>query len=1050
MYLLDNKTKIDTKILNKIYEVENKNDLLNLLNNKEINGIDLFFEQIKFNFKNVSFYQTETTLNNLQKLFSNPPLSMDKNSEEFQNIVKKYEKNIKYKSGKYNYDIIEDYKKLLMEKIKEGKISSYDIVGDTTRNFNNLFYGKSMITRENMDLFLYEVSKMNPFELNKEKVIMDKDKISKLEKLEKKLNLYKEPNFTNLLLDQEVISVENRLDKIFKSIKENKIFEINNFNAIIKDKQIEIKKLIFKTKSSSEKINELIIETHLRLETGNKYKKENKPTYELFKETLKGLIDGLNDENEKKIGEDYLLSLNEKEDEIKLNTIRRILSIPNFGKLFNNIEKDKPLYNFEQKIKKIKNYLYEDKNNLFNEYKDIKKHYVSITDRDNELFNLKKKYLISKFNENRFKSNIGELFKALSEHKDILKYDLNDIKQLLYIESSDNKTIYDLVKNTSFFNKIENNILIKDILKDKLDGKTINKFNLERIKYVASILINKENLDKLFTNDIRINIKDKFYKLFGTLIEDDLSNSKLNEIYKLFNTYKDEKNYKNLNILLGIILESYENKEFNKNKFEQFFELINNPASKLNEEQKKLFDSIEDKWLKWSVYFNREIKDNNLTYSNINPLDFDFSKMQTIKKIFQEKFDKNDKLTTKDYNLIGFLINEDKNDNINESFDKLKNILDNKKEDLNKKWLNEDEFFNHFYKNIKNIVEYKSLNNFKTQIKNIINNFINADKDNMDIAFTEIFALNKTLEIAKNINFDNNINLDRMFNLVKTNITDKNKNIINFFSRNNIDKLNKLDILENFFENFKSISKLSNEKIDSYINYFETMKKTDSFKNYKEEDSLIPIISKDIGNGYSYKVKTIKEFDILLTGEKTDCCMTINGAGWNIYKYMYENPKSNVIFEVYKDGDPVANSWTWCKDGKICFDNIEVLGKELRENIVKAYQDVALEFVTNYNIQDVNFGIANTKVELNKLGNEIFENISKQHLNCYTDASNQLGVVSLTNNIKNIEVSLMKLREVNNQNLLKKYVDKIKETYNIDYEHIINNERDTEINLNRL
>ena len=79
---------------------------------------------------------------------------------------------------------------------------------------------------------------------------------------------------------------------------------------------------------------------------------------------------------------------------------------------------------------------------------------------------LKKKYLISKFNANRFKSNIGELFKALSEHKDILKYDLNDIKQLLYIESSDNKTIYDLVKNTSFFNKIENNILIKDILKD--------------------------------------------------------------------------------------------------------------------------------------------------------------------------------------------------------------------------------------------------------------------------------------------------------------------------------------------------------------------------------------------------------------------------------------------------------------------------------------------------------------------------------------------------------------------------------------------------------
>ena len=44
---------------------------------------------------------------------------MDKNSEEFQNIVKKYEKNIKYKSGKYNYDIIEDYKKLILMKYQK-------------------------------------------------------------------------------------------------------------------------------------------------------------------------------------------------------------------------------------------------------------------------------------------------------------------------------------------------------------------------------------------------------------------------------------------------------------------------------------------------------------------------------------------------------------------------------------------------------------------------------------------------------------------------------------------------------------------------------------------------------------------------------------------------------------------------------------------------------------------------------------------------------------------------------------------------------------------
>ena len=349
---------------------------------------------------------------------------------------------------------------------------------------------------------------------------------------------------------------------------------------------------------------------------------------------------------------------------------------------------------------------------------------------------------------------------------DLKKFSINEIKQLLYIELSDNKTIYDLAKNTNFFNDLNKNSLIKAILNEK-SIEVLKKVNLERVKYVASILINKEDLDKLFTSDIRINIKDKFYEKFNTIIDDKESNEKLNEIYKTFNKKQNELNYNKSNILLGMIIESYDvNQNFDKNKFDKLYKATNTPINKLNEEQKIIINSIEDKWLKWGVCFNREIKDNNLTYSNINPLDFDFSKMQTIKKIFQEKFDKNDKLTTKDYNLIGFLINEDKNDNINESFDKLKNILDNKKEDLNKKWLNEDEFFNHFYKNIKNIVEYKSLNNFKTQIKNIINNFINADKDNVDIAFTEIFALNKTLEIAKNINFDNNINLDRMFNLV--------------------------------------------------------------------------------------------------------------------------------------------------------------------------------------------------------------------------------------------------------------------------------------------
>ena len=55
------------------------------------------------------------------------------------------------------------YKKLLKSKIvsNENNLSSYEIVGHITRNFNNLFYGQGFILKEDMDLLLYEVEQIN-------------------------------------------------------------------------------------------------------------------------------------------------------------------------------------------------------------------------------------------------------------------------------------------------------------------------------------------------------------------------------------------------------------------------------------------------------------------------------------------------------------------------------------------------------------------------------------------------------------------------------------------------------------------------------------------------------------------------------------------------------------------------------------------------------------------------------------------------------------------------------------------------------------------------
>ena len=104
----------------------------------------------------------------------------------------------------------------------------------------------------------------------------------------------------------------------------------------------------------------------------------------------------------------------------------------------------------------------------------------------------------------------------------------------------------------------------------------LQKINLERVKYVASILINKEDLDKLFTSDIRINIKDRFYEKFNTIIDEKESNEKLNEIYKIFNQKQNELNYNKSNILLGMIIETYDvNQNFDKNKFDILYKVTN-------------------------------------------------------------------------------------------------------------------------------------------------------------------------------------------------------------------------------------------------------------------------------------------------------------------------------------------------------------------------------------------------------------------------------------------------------------------------------------------
>ncbi len=246
----------------------------------------------------------------------------------------------------------------------------------------------------------------------------------------------------------------------------------------------------------------------------------------------------------------------------------------------------------------------------------------------------------------------------------------------------------------------------------------------------------------------------------------------INEIFEKFNTKQSELNYKNPNILMGLIIESYSGEVFDNDRFNSLFELTKKTKNKYTKDDIDLLNTINDNWLKWSTCYNREAKNASLFNSSIDPMSFDFSEFQK---------------TTQ-----------------------------NEQADLIRK---------------------------------------------------------------------------------KTSII--------------------------FFENL------------------------DSVKNYDLKKSELPIISKKLEDGYSYRVKTVLDADLILTGEN---CMTVSesnrGLEFEAFFEIYNKPKTNVVFEVYKDGEAIANSWVRSIGKDVYFNSIEVKDeKNIGDEFLLAYKDYSLELV---------------------------------------------------------------------------------------------------------
>lgn len=135
----------------------------------------------------------------------------------------------------------------------------------------------------------------------------------------------------------------------------------------------------------------------------------------------------------------------------------------------------------------------------------------------------------------------------------------------------------------------------------------------------------------------------------------------------------------------------------------------------------------------------------------------------------------------------------------------------------------------------------------------------------------------------------------------------------------------------------------------------------------------VPLFKGRIGE---YEFEMIDKNDIrgLVAGNATNCCQTLQGSsrtssvsGPNCV-YAGQEEVSQTFFLVSKKDRIMAQSWVWLSEDKkqLTFDNIEVLGQDLRDNIVKCYEAYS-EYVMGLkkcDIKSITVGTGNSDIKL--------------------------------------------------------------------------------------
>lgn len=142
-------------------------------------------------------------------------------------------------------------------------------------------------------------------------------------------------------------------------------------------------------------------------------------------------------------------------------------------------------------------------------------------------------------------------------------------------------------------------------------------------------------------------------------------------------------------------------------------------------------------------------------------------------------------------------------------------------------------------------------------------------------------------------------------------------------------------------------------------------------ENREKSPTRIPTLSGTVGN-LNWEMLDQRDENILVAGNETHCCQHPLGLGGACIYYMLDNPETSTIFKISKKGNKKthAQSFTWVdqENNILCFDNIEVNGNLMKDEILECYFDyVEKTKKTVFHFDSYTIGTGYSDLSLEKL-----------------------------------------------------------------------------------